>query len=208
MKCTVAAMVAVLLCGAVSSAHPKETTVAPTGGSLRVTTAPLAAKPRNDIPGLPNFARISDTLYRGAQPTARGFSELRRMGVRTVLNLRAFHSDRDLLTSTGLRYISVRCEAWDPDSREAAVILRVLRDPANHPVFVHCQAGADRTGWAVALYRIMVEGWPPEQAVAEMDNFGHHKVFGSIKRFLRGFDRDALEKRADTVPMPGIDVIH
>ena len=36
-----------------------------------------------DEPGLPNFARVNDHLYRGAQPTAEGFKRLEKLGIRT-----------------------------------------------------------------------------------------------------------------------------
>src|SRR5256885_1649694 len=57
--------------------------------------------PRDDVPGVPNFARVSDVLYRGAQPTHEGFLELKKLGVRTVVSLRQMHSDRDMLSGTG-----------------------------------------------------------------------------------------------------------
>jgi protein tyrosine/serine phosphatase len=47
---------------------------------------------------------------------------------------------------------------------------------ANHDgkaVLVHCQSGAQRTGGVIAAYRILVEGQPPEQAFAEMRQYGH-----------------------------------
>jgi len=39
-------------------------------------------------PGLPNLHRVAPCLYRGAQPTAQGMAELKKMGVKTVVNLR------------------------------------------------------------------------------------------------------------------------
>src|SRR5258706_9038328 len=47
------------------------------------------------LPGLTNFYQVSTNLYRGAQPTAEGMRQLKAMGIKTVINLRAFHSDKD-----------------------------------------------------------------------------------------------------------------
>ncbi|HUV86117.1 MAG TPA: hypothetical protein VMX79_03305, partial [bacterium] len=46
--------------------------------------------------------------------------------------------------------------------------------PARRPVFVHCHAGVDRTGFVVAAYRVKVEGWTPEKAYEEMARLGFH----------------------------------
>lgn len=40
-------------------------------------------------------------------------------------------------------------------------------------MLIHCKAGADRTGLAVALYRIEIEKRPPEEALAEMKFYRH-----------------------------------
>jgi protein tyrosine phosphatase (PTP) superfamily phosphohydrolase (DUF442 family) len=39
---------------------------------------------------------------------------------------------------------------------------------AGDPVLVHCSAGTYRTGGVVAMYRVLLEGWTPEQARDEM----------------------------------------
>jgi protein tyrosine/serine phosphatase len=51
-------------------------------------------------------------------------------------------------------------------------LLAIVTDPARQPVFVHCRRGSDRTGTAVAVYRICVEGWSREAAIDEMVNGG------------------------------------
>src|SRR2546430_16110664 len=108
--------------------------------------------PRNDIPGVSNFAKISPVLYRGAQPTPEGFKDLRKMGIKTVVNLRSFHTDRRKIKGSGLRFAHMYCKAWHPESEDVARFLRLMEDKNNHPVFVHCLHGADRTGMMVAAY--------------------------------------------------------
>ena len=59
---------------------------------------------RIELPGRPNLHKVSDDLYRGAQPTAEGMELLEKLGVKTVINLRSIRSYRDEIKDTGLAY--------------------------------------------------------------------------------------------------------
>jgi protein tyrosine/serine phosphatase len=50
--------------------------------------------------------------------------------------------------------------------------LAFVRDTANQPVYVHCEAGKGRTGTACACYRIAVDHWSADQAIAEAKSYG------------------------------------
>ncbi|HEY2588087.1 MAG TPA: dual specificity protein phosphatase family protein, partial [Tepidisphaeraceae bacterium] len=52
-----------------------------------------------------------------------------------------------------------------------ADIIKANRD--GKAVLVHCQSGAQRTGGIIAAYRILVEGKSPDDAFAEMRQYGH-----------------------------------
>jgi len=149
-------------------------------------------------PGLPNLHKVSDNLYRGAQPTAAGFRELAGLGVKTIVNLRKHHSDKHDLDDSSLALVEIPMSAWEADTDAAIRFLQVVTDPARAPVFVHCQHGADRTGAMCALYRIVVQGWTKDDAIREMTEggFGHHAVFDNLSRFLRDLDIEALRKAA------------
>jgi protein tyrosine/serine phosphatase len=152
--------------------------------------------------GLPNLHRISDRLYRSAQPTANGFEELKRMGVKTVVNLRAFHSDRKPLAEAGLKQEHIYFNTWHPEDEDIVRFLKFVNDTNNAPVLVHCQHGADRTGTMVAIYRIAVEGWSKQEAIKEMvgEQFGFHKVWGNLTRYINGLDIEALRNKAGIKP--------
>lgn len=158
---------------------------------------PWAEKMQKD--GLPNLHRVTDTLYRGAQPDEQGFRELRKMGVRTVVSLRSFHSDRKLIGSTRLAYEHIYMKAWHPEDEEVVRFLQIVTDPARQPVFVHCQHGADRTGTMCAIYRIAVCGWTKDEAIAEMTEggFGFWEKWQNLVKYIRNLDIDALKRRAE-----------
>jgi ketosteroid isomerase-like protein/protein tyrosine phosphatase (PTP) superfamily phosphohydrolase (DUF442 family) len=150
----------------------------------------LWATSLGDNPGLPNAWRVTDAFLRGAQPDPEGFASLAELGVNTVLNLRTFHSDRDLCAAAGLDYVKVSVQAWETEEQEILDVLAVLTDVEQQPVFLHCQHGADRTGTMAALYRMVVQGWSREQAIAEMTRggYGFHSIWTNLVDYLEQVD--------------------
>jgi protein tyrosine phosphatase (PTP) superfamily phosphohydrolase (DUF442 family) len=167
-----------------------------------------SSEPENDLPGLSNFAQVSDVLYRGAQPDAQGFQTLASIGIKTVVNFRQLHTDKDMISGTGLQYVEIPWNALHPETEDMLAFLKVVEDPANQPVFVHCQHGADRTGTAVATYRIVEEGASVDDAYAEMKRFNMHGVFGPIlHHFLTELDPSAIQSQLDSTSEPKIAII-
>lgn len=166
-------------------------TIAPVIGGCtyhETNTAPpaiVAEERPATYPGLSNFARVSPVLYRGAQPTADGFRELRRLGIKTVVNLRSMHCDSAMLEGTGLNYYRIPCAAWGVDKAQFRQLMAIVSEPANQPVFVHCQHGSDRTGFVVGAYRITEQGWDADSAVAELHTYGFHRIWGHIPAKLK-----------------------
>jgi len=149
------------------------------------------------FPGLSNFAEVSrGRLYRSSQPTPGGLALAKeRFGIRTVVNLRVFHSNRKEAEALGLQYHRIPFAAWHVTSDEVVRFLWIVSDPANHPILVHCQHGADRTGAMVAAYRIFAQGWETERAIEELPRFGFHAIYANLKTFLRdGAWRRAAEE--------------
>lgn len=147
-----------------------------------------------EVAGVENVYRVSPELYRSEQPTRIGMENLEKLGVETVVSLRAFHSDRDLIEGTELEYERIRFETWAPDDEELVRFLKIATDPSRTPVLVHCLHGSDRTGAMCALYRIILQGWTKDAAIVEMKSggYGHHKIWGNLERWIRGLDVKAL----------------
>ena len=159
------------------------------------------------VPGVRNVAKISDVLYRGDQPTREGFRNLKKLGIKTIVNLRTFHSDRDDLEGTGLHYAHIYSQAWHVEYEDVARFLKVVRDPQHQPVFVHCQQGADRTGLLVAAYRIADQGWTPKQAARELEVFGYNTIWTGIDSTLREMDAKKINATVEETRMPRVDVV-
>jgi protein tyrosine/serine phosphatase len=146
------------------------------------------------LEGVPNLHRVAENLYRSAQPTPQGMKNLERLGIKTVINLRVFHSDRDALAGTSLRLEEVGVFTWDIDDADVVRVLRLASDSRNGPYLIHCQHGADRTGVVVALYRMLLQRWPREAALAELEEggFGFHTFWTNIPEYVREADVEKL----------------
>jgi protein tyrosine/serine phosphatase len=172
------------------------------------TPAPPLATPRNDVKGLKNLARIAPGLWRSQQPTKVGFREARRLGIKTVINLRALNSDRRKLRGSGLDYVHLRVAPWNPKREQVLAFLKVATDPRYQPVLVHCQHGADRTGLMIASYRVHAQGWTKERAMQELKSFGFHAIWNNLKTYFLGLDFDAIKRELPGFPMPKVERIH
>ena len=155
------------------------------------------AKPL-EMPGISNFSQVTTNLYRGAQPTAEGVKQLKLLGIRTVINLRAFHSDKEKVAGTGLKSVRFETKPWHAEEEDVIGFLKVVTDTNNLPVFVHCQRGADRTGMMCAMYRIVVCGWTKPEAIDEMKNggFDFNPVWHDIVSFIEKADVADIKRRA------------
>ena len=150
-----------------------------------------------EAPPLSNFYRVTPELYRGAQPDAAGMKKLKELGIKTIVNLRLAHGDKDEIGTLGIDSVHIRVDAFKPEMDDLVEFLLVATDPNRTPVFVHCQRGTDRTGLAVAVYRIVVCGWTKTQALDEMLNgpFGYDGLFPNVPVFLDRLDIDELKRR-------------
>jgi protein tyrosine/serine phosphatase len=148
---------------------------------------------RLSVSSLPNAAQVTPTLYRGAQPESAGYSQLKQLGIEVVVD---FHDQKSEIKeeqarvqAVGMRFISIPWSAHtNPTRAQVISFFGVLRDNPQKKVFIHCEAGADRTGTMIALYRVGLDRWTTEQAVAEMNLFHFHSVrFPHLARYVVAF---------------------
>lgn len=147
-----------------------------------------------ELEGAPNLHRLTPMLYRSEQPTAEGMKNLEKLGIRTVINLRYFNHDRDEVKGTDLRTERTKILTWRIDDAHVIEVMRMLRRRENGPFLIHCQHGADRTGLMSAMYRILEQGWTPEEALQELTEggFGYHSMWRNIPRYVQSVDADRL----------------
>lgn len=145
--------------------------------------------------GVDNFYKLNDGLYRGKQPSSEGFAELRKMGIKTIVNLREEDTDKDYVN--GFNYVMIPMRAHDPKVEDIVSFLKVATDKTKQPIFVHCMRGADRTGYMCAMYRIVVEGWTKDAAIDEMVHGGYNfsmLICSNLVDFIKNVDVEQIKK--------------
>ena len=154
------------------------------------TPAAFAQEP-SDIPEelIPRFHEVNSGLYRGGMPGEEGLGCLQKMGVKTIVNLRDDKDERDIVEKLGMRYAHIPLTASKgiPDS-SIREFFKIVSEPENRPVFVHCRRGADRTGTMIAFYRIAFEGWDRERAYREARDIGLSWWYFKLRKQIRNFD--------------------
>jgi protein tyrosine/serine phosphatase len=149
------------------------------------------------LQGVPNLHKINEDVYRSAQPTKEGFKEIKKLGVKTVINLSFFHSDRSLVKGAELNVINIYMIPFTPQEEDIVTFLKVISDKKSAPFLIHCQHGADRTGLISAVYRIVFEGWTKDEAINEMTNGGYGCDFAfNLSAFIKELDIEKLKKQA------------
>ena len=134
-----------------------------------VTSAAALSRIRID-----NFGKINDNYFRGAQPKARDYADLSAMGIKTVLDLQIDgpSDERALVQRAGMQFYRIPMTTSDaPTEAQIAQFFKIVNDPANQPVFVHCAGGRHRTGTMTALWRMTQDGWNADRAYSEMKQF-------------------------------------
>lgn len=145
------------------------------------------------VAGIHNFGKVSDQLYRGAQPDDAGVKQLKKIGITTIIDLRREDpSERDrekhAAEGVGIQFVSIPVSGWSaPADAQVVKFLSIFADP-KQKVFVHCHFGEDRTGVFVAAYRMAMQQWSAEQAIQEMRLFGFHAFWHpTMTAFTRQF---------------------
>jgi len=146
---------------------------------------------------LPNFHQVHPFLYRGGQPNSAGVDQLHKMGIKTVIDLRAetgaTRAEKAQLEKLGLRYMDLPMSDKAPTTKQVDTFMQTVRDgrDKDEPVFVHCAHGSDRTGCMVGIWRVSEDGYTYDKAYKEMRKY----YFGPKFVQLSG----AVKKRAHSI---------
>ncbi|MBP6003767.1 MAG: tyrosine-protein phosphatase [Pyrinomonadaceae bacterium] len=147
---------------------------------------------------LPNLYKVNAGIYRGGQPAEAGIKQLKAAGIRTIIDLRddddRAKKEGAWAKSAGLKFINIPLSnLLGPKDAKIDRILEQMTLSENQPVFIHCKRGSDRTGTAIAIYRISRESWTGEAANAEAKKFGFGWWQYWMKDYIDDYYRDFIK---------------
>lgn len=151
-----------------------------------------------------NFGKVDDAYYRGGQPQGQDYAALAALGVKTIINLTsddAVATEKELATKAGLAYFQIPMTTRVvPSPAQLTEFLKLVNDPKNQPVYVHCVGGRHRTGVMTAAYRITHDGWTADQAFKEMKlyKFGADFLHPEFKQFVFAYPASLATAAAAT----------
>ena len=159
------------------------------------------------------FACVEENLYRGAYPKERNYRFLKRLKLRSILSLTPSSPTAPLLAfcdKNGIQSIHVKVDKPKEDIpltfSQVTSILKLILEPSNHPMFVHCLDGTLVTGMIVACLR-KVQCRSNSSALKEYSRFFDEEDVASPEEsdFLEKYQTELeinIENAPTWIPIP------
>jgi len=148
--------------------------------------------------GMYNFLQLSDSLFTGGMPKADQLTDAAKQGVKVVINLaphdvpHALPDEAELVNSLGMQYINIPVN-WNTPTKEGLdKFMDAMDEHKDRKILVHCEANF-RASAFVSMYRILREGWKPDEALEVMHKIWDEDAYPVWKMFIE----DMLKRSRD-----------
>jgi protein tyrosine/serine phosphatase len=121
-----------------------------------------------------NEHEIDAGVWRSNQPDPGMIRRLKSQGFQSVLNLRgetewgSYLLEREACRAAGIELVDFKLNSRKLPSREEILALDAIFARLPRPFLMHCKSGADRAGFAAALYLMLQKDLPPEAAQEQL----------------------------------------
>ncbi|WP_407492372.1 dual specificity protein phosphatase family protein [Pseudooceanicola sp. MF1-13] len=117
-----------------------------------------------------NFHLVAPGVYRSNHPDRKHLTRIQALGIKTVINLRGsdpnatYLIEREDCDHLGLTLIDCNLVARSATPKQHILDLIDAMRHAEKPFVLHCKSGADRSGFAAAIYLMEFQGETVAQA--------------------------------------------
>ena len=147
-----------------------------------------------------NFHPITDgEAYRSAQLDRDKLEYyIKKYNIKSIVNLRGenpgapwYREERKVSAEYNIQHYDISLSSSrKPDEEDIQKLIEIFNN-APRPVLIHCRAGADRTGLAAAMWKIIVDKEPKSEAEKQLSVFFGHLPIGktaAMDRFIQNWN--------------------
>ncbi|MCP5468782.1 MAG: hypothetical protein H7A32_05895 [Deltaproteobacteria bacterium] len=114
-------------------------------------------------------------LYTAAQPDSKSFAEFKKMGIKTIINLRGQDemkfAEEKIVQDQQMKYVHIPVSPATLDLKTVNEFSQYLAKPENYPILVHCSS-ANRAATMVALDEIIRNQQDVEAEIQKASQYG------------------------------------
>ena len=146
-----------------------------------------------------NAHSVTPRLWRSAQPAPHQIARFARLGVKTIVNLRggrehgSWPLQKEACERHGIRLVDFVLRSRGAPDRETILSAKAFFESLEEPALVHCKSGADRAGFFSALYLLLQEKLPLDEAMRQLSlRYGHFRFAktGILDAFFEAYRRE------------------
>jgi protein tyrosine/serine phosphatase len=147
-----------------------------------------------------NFYPITyGEAYRSAQLDRDEFEYyIKKYNIKSIINLRGEHPDeswykeeKEVSAEYNIKHYDISLSAsCEPDEAVVRNLIEIYNN-ASRPILIHCQAGADRSGLAAAIWKVVIDKEPKSEAGKQLSIFYGHLPIGKptvMDRFFQNWN--------------------
>ena len=134
-----------------------------------------------------NFHLITPkSAYRSAQLDKNELEYyVSKYKIKSIVNLRGecpekqwYKEEKEVSRMLGVKHYDLGLSAYSkPTSDQLSLLIAIFRD-ASLPVLIHCRGGADRSGLASAVWKVVIDKEPKSEAQKQLSIVYGHIPFG------------------------------
>jgi uncharacterized protein (TIGR01244 family) len=153
-----------------------------------------------------NLDKVTPSLWRSAQPAPGDIRRAARAGIRSIVNLRggrehgSWPLEREACEAAGIALVDFVVRSRGAPDRDTILSSKDFFENLAYPALVHCKSGADRAGFMAALYLLVHEKRPLDEAMAQLSlRYGHFRFAktGILDAFFERYRDEGVPRGMD-----------